>query len=153
MDFWPLVEELLRLMRGVTAFDHRNMPQFVLRAYMIALFGDMPAIAKLMRMKGHSGICPCRACRIPAIRDTTRERSTAHYALLHRNHGESYHPLNLPLSSLSLPSSFPHDLVLIIENIVPALINHWTGNFKDLDTGSHELPRSVADTIGEAGFV
>jgi hypothetical protein len=189
--FWPLVEELLKLMRGVSAFDHRNMRQFALRAYLIALFGDMPAIAKLMRMKGHNGISPCRACRILGIRDTTRTRSP-YYTPLHRSDGESYDPLHLPrrsheqfirqainveespndaehdrrskacgingvpllarLSSLSFPDSFPHDLMHLVENIIPMLINHWTGNFKNLDSGceDYDLPPSVADAIGEA---
>ncbi|KAJ7115669.1 hypothetical protein C8R44DRAFT_578431, partial [Mycena epipterygia] len=40
----------------------------------------------------------------------------------------------------------------IIENIIPMLIDHWTGTFKDLDGGSeeYELPPSVFDAIGEA---
>jgi hypothetical protein len=189
--FWPLVEELLQLMRGVSAFEHRNMRQFALRAYLIAVFGDMPAIAKLMRMKGHNGFSPCRACKILGVRDTTRERSP-YYAPLHRRNRESYDPLNLPqrsheefirqaiaveesptdaeherrskasgingvpllakLSSLSFPDSFPHDLMHLIENIIPMLVNHWTGNFKGLDSGSEEyiFPPSIADAIGEA---
>jgi hypothetical protein len=189
---FPFVEELLALMRGVPAFDRRNMRQFVLRAYLIALFGDMPAVAKLMRMKGHSGISPCRACRILSIRDSTHPKSTAHYTPLYRDNGKSYDPLNLPLrsheqfirhavaveeapndaeqdrrakrygingvpllaklSSLSFPDSFPHDLMHLVENIIPMLVDHWTGTFKDLDGGSkdYELPRSVADAIGEA---
>jgi hypothetical protein len=40
----------------------------------------------------------------------------------------------------------------LVENIIPMLVDHWTGTFKDLDGGSkdYELPRSVADAIGEA---
>lgn len=96
---FPFVEELLALMRGVPAFDRRNMRQFVLRAYLIALFGDMSAVAKLMRMKGHGGISPCQACRILSIRDSTHSKSTAHYTPLYHDNGKSYDPLNLPLRS------------------------------------------------------
>ncbi|KAJ6459013.1 hypothetical protein C8R45DRAFT_913204 [Mycena sanguinolenta] len=40
----------------------------------------------------------------------------------------------------------------LIENIIPMLVDHWTGNFKNLDSGCEEydLPPSVADAIGEA---
>lgn len=178
-SFWyPLVQELLRLMRGVPAFDRRNMRQFLLRAYLLDLFGDMPAIAKLMRMKGHTGISPCRACRILGIRDESNPRSTAHYTPLARQNGTSYEALDLPLrthdkfmrhaiaveesvndaeherrsksygingvpllatlSSLSFPDSFPHDFMHIVENILPMLLDLWTGSFKGLDDGSEE---------------
>ncbi|KAJ7718168.1 hypothetical protein B0H16DRAFT_1797871 [Mycena metata] len=40
----------------------------------------------------------------------------------------------------------------LVENIVPALVKHWTGTFKDLDQGSegYQFPPSVADAIGAA---
>ena len=38
------------------------------------------------------------------------------------------------LSSISFPSSFPFDFMhLIWENLIPNLIEFWTGEFKDLD--------------------
>ena len=41
---------------------------FVLRAYLILLFGDIPAISKLLMMKGHNGYCPCCYCEIRGVR-------------------------------------------------------------------------------------
>ena len=63
---WPLLQELWKLALGVAAFDVLSSQNFILRAFLILIFGDIPAIAMLMRMKGHNGISPCRACQILA---------------------------------------------------------------------------------------
>jgi len=63
---WPFLQELQKLAFGVTAFDVLSSQSFILCAFLILIFGDIPAIAMLMRMKGHNGICPCRACPILA---------------------------------------------------------------------------------------
>ena len=63
---WPFLQELKKLALGVTAFDILSSRNFLLRAFLILIFGDIPAIAMLMLMKGHNGICPCRACPITA---------------------------------------------------------------------------------------
>jgi hypothetical protein len=56
---WPVVQELLRLAIGVCAFDILTSTLFVLRAFLILVFGDIPAISMIMRMKGHNGLSPC----------------------------------------------------------------------------------------------
>ena len=61
----PLYNELARLSEGVDGvLDPTAQEFFVLRAYLILLFGNMPAISKLLMMKGHNGYCPCRYCKI-----------------------------------------------------------------------------------------
>ncbi|QRW24981.1 Retrotransposon-derived protein PEG10 [Rhizoctonia solani] len=60
----PFIDELEELARGVPAFNAANRHPFVLRAYLIAAFGDMPAVAKMMEMKGPNGKLPCQACKI-----------------------------------------------------------------------------------------
>ncbi|TFK59223.1 hypothetical protein BDN72DRAFT_736307, partial [Pluteus cervinus] len=50
---WPLVEELLKLAIGVTAFDITTSLGFTFHGYVVLGFGDMPAIAMVMCMKGH----------------------------------------------------------------------------------------------------
>jgi len=63
-------------------------------------------------------------------------------------------PLLSLLGSLSFPSSFPLDFMhLIFKNLIPNLINHYTGNFKDLNCGheSYELGADVWSAICEAG--
>jgi hypothetical protein len=81
---WPTVQELLRLLVGVRAFDAITLKVFCLRAFLILGFGDIPAIALLMRMKGHNGILPCRMCKIIGLR-IPNSRSTAHYVPLERS--------------------------------------------------------------------
>jgi hypothetical protein len=163
----------------------------MLHTYLILAFGDMPALAKLLRLKSTNAIVPCRACRLTAIRDPNGGRHAHYYAALHSPSGPSFQPLNLPLrthdefmrqaldvarsegtaqsnlailygihgvpilatlSSISIPASFPHDFMHIMENIIPMLINHWTGTFKGLDVGSesYEIHKTVWESIGEA---
>jgi len=102
---WPLVEELLKLLDGIRAYDALSKLWFLLRAYLIIAFGDMPAISMVMRMKGHNGLLPCRMCLIKGVRvpDT---RATTHYVPLDRSRHPSvqgtsevkvYDPADLPL--------------------------------------------------------
>ncbi|EUC58182.1 transposase family Tnp2 protein, partial [Rhizoctonia solani AG-3 Rhs1AP] len=51
----PLIDELEELACGISAFNSTNQRLFMLHAYLIAAFGDMPAAAKLMNMKGPNG--------------------------------------------------------------------------------------------------
>jgi len=172
---WPLVQELIQLELGVKSFDAISQALFLLHAYLILAFGDIPAMALIMRMKGQNGISPCRICNIKGVHFNTR----TNYVPLRRD-GVSgatpprYSPSNLPIrtheelmdqardiemapnnaarerlakehgikgipllgsvSSISFPSSFPFDFMhLIWENLIPNLINFWTGSFKDLD--------------------
>jgi hypothetical protein len=81
---WPLVEELLKLELSVSAFDVTAMEKFALRAYLIMVFGDIPAIAMLMWMKGHNGISPCCMCSITGLR-VPSARGSAHYVPLDRS--------------------------------------------------------------------
>jgi hypothetical protein len=187
----PFVNELIQLARGVPAFDARQQRMFVLFAYLIFVFGDMPAVAKLLRLRGHNAISPCRACRIIAIRDI-QSNSKTHYAPLRRPDGTEYDPFSLPsrtheefmrqaiqvaqsptqaeetrrgkqfgingvpvltvLSSLSVPASFPHDFMHIMVNVLSALVNLWTGEYKNLDVGNRDyhVQITVWNAIGEA---
>ncbi|KAE9386195.1 hypothetical protein BT96DRAFT_960625 [Gymnopus androsaceus JB14] len=158
--------------------------------------GDMPAIAKLMCMKGVNGKYPCHACKLLAVSNNSpvpagqKAGKQSRYPALQCPDGFSYDPLALPLCthsefiaqaaqvdkalnkttqdtqakefginglptltslpSLSFPASFPHDFMHIIENIIPVLVDHWTGKFKGLDTGSedYELMPLVWAAIG-----
>jgi hypothetical protein len=81
---WPAIQELLRLMVGVRAFDGLTSLLFCLRAFLIVVFGDMPAIALLMHMKGHNAISPCHMCKITGVR-VPDSRGTTHYVPLDRS--------------------------------------------------------------------
>jgi len=65
--FWPLAQELIQLEIGVKAFDAISLSIFLLRAYLILVFGDISAMALVMRMKGQNAISPCQICEIKAI--------------------------------------------------------------------------------------
>lgn len=64
---WPLVEELLQLEIGVRAYDPLQSELFKLHAYLIRVFGDIPAVSMVMRMKGHNGFTPCHMCHIQGL--------------------------------------------------------------------------------------
>ncbi|KAB5587991.1 hypothetical protein CTheo_8568 [Ceratobasidium theobromae] len=56
------------------------------------------------------------------------------------------------LRSFDLASCAPYDIMhLFFENLVPNLILHWTGNFKQLDQGigNYQLSETAWKTIGE----
>ena len=97
----PLVDELVALEEGVKAYDRLACESFLLRARLIKLFGDMPEMAKMMRMKGHNGLKPCHRCKIVGLR-VPNSRATTHYIPLdrsrHPDHGDTpvYDPTNLP---------------------------------------------------------
>ncbi|KAF7328599.1 hypothetical protein MSAN_02480800 [Mycena sanguinolenta] len=81
---WPTVQELLQLAAGVRAFDALSNSMFVLRAYLILVFGDIPAVSMFMKMKGHNGISPCRMCKIIGLW-IPGARGTEHYVPLDRS--------------------------------------------------------------------
>lgn len=81
---WPFVEELLKLAAGVRAFDSLQAKLFILRAYLIIIAGDIPAVSMVMRIKGHNGYAPCRSCNITGVR-VPQAKSTMHYVPLDRS--------------------------------------------------------------------
>ena len=99
---YPLVQELLKLSVGVRAYDAVDKEIFTLRAYLITVFGDIPAVSMLLWMKGHNGRSPCRLCMIQGIR-IPNSRITTHYIPhccknLQAGHTD-YDPANLPQRS------------------------------------------------------
>ena len=95
---YPVVQELLQLGIGVSAFDALSQAVFSLRAFLIVVFGDIPAVSMIMRMKGHNAISPCRMCEIQGIR---KPGANTHYVPLDRSSfpgsQDSYDPSALPL--------------------------------------------------------
>jgi len=65
---YPLMQELLKLSTGRSAYDALSCSIFALLAYLITAFGDIPAISMLMHMKGHNALHPCQMCGIQGIR-------------------------------------------------------------------------------------
>lgn len=181
----PLLEELYQLAKGVKTYDAISKSMFYLRAFLLIIFGDMPAISMLMKMKGVNGLSPCRACTIKAI-PIPGDTNKTHYVPLSTNlaglcrfheemmrqakkvdqaptqtaaddlakeYGIKGTPILSFLDSIALPQSFPFDFMHIAwENVIKALVAHWTGDFKGLDQGveCYELGKAWK-TIGALG--
>lgn len=67
------------------------------------------------------------------------------------NQGIREPPLLRRVNSLDFARSIPWDLMhLIMENIGPNLVDHWTGKFKHLDEGSgnYRIPDAIWEEIG-----
>jgi len=94
---WPLVQELIQLEIGIQAFDAVSMALFLLHVYLILAFGDIPAMALIMRMKGQNGISPCRICDIKGIKS---ERT--YYVPLRRDNFPGADPPQYDASNLPL---------------------------------------------------
>ena len=78
---WPAFEELMRLQCGVRAFDVLADEFFLLRAYLLLVFGDIPAMSMVMRMTGHNGFSPCRMCKILGVRIPNSTNNTYYVPL------------------------------------------------------------------------
>jgi len=105
---WPFLQELIRLACGVRSFSVLGGTFFTLRAYLILVFGDIPAISMVMRMKGHNGASPCRMCEIRGLRAPDQPGTTLYVPLDRSSHPDvqtdhshervqKYDPYNLPL--------------------------------------------------------
>ena len=86
-------------MVGVKVYDVVAEEIFVLRAYLLTIFGDIPAVSMLLRMKGHNACSPCRLCTIQGVRIPNSSITTHYVPLCRKNlQGQTdYDPANLPL--------------------------------------------------------
>jgi hypothetical protein len=101
----PLVEDLLALEHGVECgglTPEGAGYSFSLRAFIIMIFGDIPAVSKMMSMKGHNAISPCRACYMQGVL-CQLERNAIYYVPLQRPNATSSFPIDrLPMRRLEL---------------------------------------------------
>ena len=88
---WGSVQSSLQLEIGVSAFDPIAQAIFELHAYLIVVFGDIPAISMIMGMKGHNAISPCCMCNIQGIRIPSSQITT-HYVPLNHDHFSGANP-------------------------------------------------------------
>ncbi|QRW11276.1 hypothetical protein RhiLY_10275 [Ceratobasidium sp. AG-Ba] len=109
-----LLEELLRLEHGIDSIkttpaqtpEHEEHPEeegegelteFKLRAFLIMVFGDIPAVSKLLAMKGHNAMVPCRTCYTQGVL-CRLERNSVYY---------------IPLSLPGEEEGYPPDMLLL----------------------------------------
>lgn len=91
---FPFEEECVLLAKGVKTFHAIKQQLFLLRAYHVFPHGDMIAVEKLLNIKGHNGITPCRGCKIKAIRGLGK---TYYVPLTSYDGKQLCDPCNLPL--------------------------------------------------------
>ncbi|KAF8667769.1 Transposase family tnp2 [Rhizoctonia solani] len=101
----PLITKLEDLACSIPAFDVVDGHTFSLRTYLLTAFGDMPAMAKLMSMKGPNSKFPCCACKIEGVNQGGAGcgKNTLYVPLsqpfVPRAKIQRYDPLNLPCCS------------------------------------------------------
>jgi hypothetical protein len=59
--------------------------------------GDMVAIEKLLNIKGHNEITPCRSCKIKAVNNPESDDKTYYVPLMQPGHKKTWEPHNLPI--------------------------------------------------------
>jgi hypothetical protein len=63
-----VVDELKELATGIEGvYDALTKTQFTLRAHLVLVSGDLPAIAKVMGISGHNSYQHCRFCTIQGV--------------------------------------------------------------------------------------
>ena len=63
----PLDDELALLADRIPTFDALTGCHFLLHAYTIFKNGDIVAMERVLNLKGHNGLSPCRSCKIHGV--------------------------------------------------------------------------------------
>ncbi|QRV91910.1 Transposase family Tnp2 protein [Ceratobasidium sp. AG-Ba] len=119
----PVLEELLQLEQGVDSIkttpartpeyeDHPEegegeLAEFKLRTFLIMIFGDIPAVSKMLAMKGHNAMVPCCTCYTQGVL-CRREKNSVYYV-----------PLSLPGEE----EGYPPEMLLLRTHEL--FLNHY----------------------------
>lgn len=96
----PLLDELLELEQGIAhtgVSPEGERYAFIFHAFIILIFGDIPAITKLLFMKGHNGFSPCRACYIEGCPFQYARTVVYYVPLVHPNEVAEWDCNRLPM--------------------------------------------------------
>lgn len=94
----PFEEECVALAQGVRTWNASTRTEFLLRGYVTLGCGDILMIEKMLDMKGHNSVLPCRSCKIRGVRNAEGGGKTYYYPLtLPGEKEQTYDPYNLPL--------------------------------------------------------
>ncbi|KAF8546758.1 hypothetical protein OG21DRAFT_1490856 [Imleria badia] len=143
---------------GIPTFDTVEQTMFQMHAYIIFKLGDIIAIEKFMQIKGHNAIYPCRSCKIQATRGTGKTyyvplqppKSTSHQEFI-----DTVTKLNGAMTKAErariAKETGIKDLPGLCRNVIPNLVDLWTGQFKGLDTGDKdfEISQHIWEEIGK----
>src|SRR5436305_7022498 len=92
--FEPMIAELLQLHQGVPTYDAHQKKEFILRAHLILVTGDTPALSKVLHLTGHNDYSPCRFCNLKGTpyqisykrKGTERYKTQYYYSLTPPHH-------------------------------------------------------------------
>ena len=99
---YPVAQELLQLAVGVEAWDAVQEEKFILHAFFVTVFGDIPALSMLLRVKGHNARSPCRLCMIQGVQIPKSSLTTYYIPLSRKNitpKEPDIDPTHLPLQT------------------------------------------------------
>ena len=149
----PLIQEMALLRRGVTAYDAYHEQLFQLKAHIVSVSGDTPAIAMMMRMKGSNARLPCRFCflqgeyctearhmyyphyaeflivlkpRSSMLRDMYRVAAADNEELRKATGYNGIPGLIRLRHSINFPYSFGQDPMHLLSNVCALMFSHWT---------------------------
>jgi Transposase family tnp2 len=88
----PFREELHELQTGVKAYDSLTKLEFTLKAHLVLVTGDTPAISKLLHLSGHNAIYPCRACNLQGTLFRYTKSKVQSKKTITTNHSMNYYP-------------------------------------------------------------
>lgn len=116
---YPMMLEGVDLAIGVETHHCIYNLQFDLRGYLMVVGGDMPAVAMMMKMKGHGSRCPCRMCKMIALLAANgKTYYMPHITPESRiDDRESYDVANLPLRT---PASFMEEAIEVDSAVMEA---------------------------------
>ena len=77
----PFDDELALLADGIPTFDASTGCHFLLHAYTIMKNGDIVAMERVLNLKGHNRLSPCRSCKIHGVRNISAH-GTVYYVPL-----------------------------------------------------------------------
>jgi hypothetical protein len=86
-------------------YDALSGGSFDMHAYVITAFGDIPAMSKLLTLKGHNGYSPCRFCMIRGERNKNGAKAPYYVPLRSpirpgEAQDDGWYPRNLPMHTL-----------------------------------------------------
>jgi Transposase family tnp2 len=179
----PLVDELTALETGQPGvIDGDDGQEFVLRAHVLIVTGDGPAVADAMGMKSPGNAYrPCRMCKIPGERRYGARHSP--YYVPHTTFAFDNPPMRtdlredirlveeagddktrmltgirgstelLRLQSIHFPRSFPGDIMhCVLQNITPCLFQLWNRTKLAIDDTNPSQPTRCTDRSGMPSY-
>src|ERR1700689_2675978 len=88
----PFREELHLLQTGIKAYDALTKSEFTLKAHLVLIMEDTPAISKLLHLSKHKAIYPCQACNLQGTLYRYTKSKAHKMKTITTNHSMNYYP-------------------------------------------------------------